>query len=126
RVSQRGHETRLAAVRGLILYPMNALVEDQMSRLRKALDSAPAQAWFDEYRPGNRFYIGRYNSGTPVPGHEMHPPSGSRHGRPHRQRIEQLAKELRAVEEAAAVAERHSSETQANEDVQYFFPRLDG
>ena len=36
---QRGHEKRPAAVRALILYPMNALVEDQMSRLRKALDS---------------------------------------------------------------------------------------
>ena len=29
RVSQRSQETRDAAVRGLILYPMNALVEDQ-------------------------------------------------------------------------------------------------
>ena len=30
---------RLKAVRALILYPMNALVEDQLVRLRKALDS---------------------------------------------------------------------------------------
>ena len=45
RVSQRAHETRDAAVRGLILYPMNALVEDQLSRLRRALDSAEAREW---------------------------------------------------------------------------------
>lgn len=32
-------ETRTAAMRAIILYPMNALVEDQLSRLRKALDS---------------------------------------------------------------------------------------
>jgi ATP-dependent helicase YprA (DUF1998 family) len=33
RVSQRGHETRPAAIRALILYPLNALVEDQLARL---------------------------------------------------------------------------------------------
>ena len=37
RVVQRGNEQRDAAVRGLILYPMNALVEDQMSRLARRL-----------------------------------------------------------------------------------------
>src|SRR2546422_2603325 len=40
RVSQRDHETRPAAVRALLLYPLNALVEDQLIRLRLALDSA--------------------------------------------------------------------------------------
>ena len=39
RIPQRGQETRPAAVRALILYPMNALVEDQLTRLRRALDS---------------------------------------------------------------------------------------
>ena len=43
RVPQRGHETRPAAVRALIVYPMNALVEDQLSRLRRALDSPEAR-----------------------------------------------------------------------------------
>lgn len=36
-------ESRKAAVRALVLYPMNALVEDQVSRLRKALDSSPVR-----------------------------------------------------------------------------------
>ena len=35
---QRPDEQRDAAVRALIIYPMNALVEDQMTRLRDALD----------------------------------------------------------------------------------------
>src|SRR5262249_55986282 len=35
-------ETRPKAIRALILYPMNALVEDQMVRLRRALDSTEA------------------------------------------------------------------------------------
>ena len=73
RVSQRGHETRCSAVRALILYPMNALVEDQMTRLRKALDSDKTREWFNLYAGGNRIYLGRYNSATPIPGHEFKP-----------------------------------------------------
>ena len=41
----------------LIIYPMNALVEDQLSRLRAALGFIPcARDWFDHNRDGNRFY----------------------------------------------------------------------
>src|SRR2546421_361645 len=39
-----GH--RKAAVRALVMFPMNALVEDQLVRLRRYLDSAEARAWF--------------------------------------------------------------------------------
>ena len=41
---QRADETgRLSGIRALVLYPMNALVEDQLVRLRKALDSEAAR-----------------------------------------------------------------------------------
>lgn len=50
RVHQRSHEKREAAVRALILYPMNALVEDQLTRLRRALDSEQARQWFESNR----------------------------------------------------------------------------
>lgn len=66
-VNQRCGETRPAAIRALILYPMNALVEDQLARLRKLLDSTEAKAWLDSNRNGNRFYFGRYTSATPGP-----------------------------------------------------------
>ena len=68
RVAQRAHETRPAAVRALLLYPLNALVEDQLMRLRLALDSASPHAWLDAYRHGNRIYFGRYTGLTPIPG----------------------------------------------------------
>ena len=125
RVPQRVNETRDAAIRGLILYPMNALVEDQMSRLRTALDSPSARIWFDENLSGNRFYFGRYNSGTPVPGHEFKSPN--RHGaqNPDRDRGDKLINALKEAEEAAEAATEHASETN-NPDVPYFFPRLDG
>ncbi len=63
-------DSRPRAVRTLILYPLNALVEDQMVRLRKSLDSKSADKmaarnWLDSHRKGNRFYFGRYTGVTP-------------------------------------------------------------
>ncbi len=47
------------AMRGMILYPLNALVEDQLRRLRAALDSNDVHAWLDSARGGNRILFGR-------------------------------------------------------------------
>lgn len=71
RIPHRSHEAAAehpAAIRALVLYPLNALVEDQLIRLREALDSGPARTWLDVHRRGNRFYFGRYTRRTPVPG----------------------------------------------------------
>ncbi len=68
RAKGRG-ESRPTAVRAMLLYPMNALVEDQVSRLRKALDTDEALAAMDKVLGGNRIRFGRYNGSTPVSGH---------------------------------------------------------
>ncbi len=66
---QREAETgRQPAVRAMVLYPMNALVEDQLVRLRRALDGPLAREWLKEHRGGHRFYFGRYTGQTPVSG----------------------------------------------------------
>ena len=54
------------ALRALIMYPMNALVEDQMARLRKALDSDEIRKFMDSENglKGNRIYFGSYNGST--------------------------------------------------------------
>ena len=70
RVPQRQGETRPAAIRALILYPLNALVEDQLMRLRRACDSRDARQWLDSNRGNNRFYFGRYTGLSPVSGQE--------------------------------------------------------
>lgn len=62
-------ESRPAAIRALLLYPMNALVEDQISRLRHAFDTDEAHAAMDHALSGNRVRFGRYNGSTPVSGH---------------------------------------------------------
>jgi DEAD/DEAH box helicase domain-containing protein len=120
RVSQRSHENRDAAVRALILYPMNALVEDQLTRLRRALDSEAAREWFQNNRKGNRVYFGRYNGVTPVPGHEL-----KENGKPNSKKIEELLKAIQQMEQSATKASEHASQT-GDDDVRFFFPRLDG
>ena len=70
RIAQRSHDTgRRNAVRALFLYPLNALIEDQLSRIRRACDGINARSWLDSERGGNRFWFGRYTGATPVSGH---------------------------------------------------------
>ena len=125
RVSQRGHEQRDAAVRALIIYPMNALVEDQLTRLRRALDSDDAREWFRHNREGNRIYFGRYNSSTPIPGHELKEPNKKGNKNPDRKRIDRLTRVLRDMGRDADAAER-SAKKDNKPKVQSYFPKLDG
>ncbi|NTU50425.1 MAG: DEAD/DEAH box helicase, partial [Desulfobulbaceae bacterium] len=67
-INGRRHEQRPAAMRAIILYPMNALVNDQLSRLRKALAHETAQQWQHQHLQGNVITFGRYTSQTPTPG----------------------------------------------------------
>lgn len=60
-----GASGREHAVRTLIMYPLNALAEDQMIRLRKSLENEDVKAWLDAKRNGNRFTFGRYTGRTP-------------------------------------------------------------
>jgi DEAD/DEAH box helicase domain-containing protein len=68
RISHRAHETRPAAIRALLIFPMNALVEDQLGRMRKALDQPSVWKVYDQAFNGNRIYFGRYIGGTPISG----------------------------------------------------------
>ncbi len=115
RVPQRANDSRPAAMRAMILYPMNALVEDQLSRMRKILDSDEALHWLDEKRDGNRFFFGRYNSRTPVAGLRT-----TRHGNPNTKKIKQLQKKMLEAQRDAELAQKAGGESR------FFFPRPDG
>ena len=117
RVPQREHETRSAAVRALILYPMNALVEDQLSRLREALTSDEAEDWLKNHRHGNRFYFGRYTVMAPVPGDEKKTRSINR------EKLDELARHLREADNALKSIAEHSKKEE-KEELRYFFPTL--
>jgi DEAD/DEAH box helicase domain-containing protein len=125
---------RPAALRALLIYPMNALVEDQMSRLRAALDSDAAHGVYaahqDVFGP-DRVTFGRYNSQTPVAGHPIRPgddgeavPDHARVQRRDRQLadLKQADARLRdRLHEAMGPAERVRAE-----ELLTFFPRADG
>ncbi|MBR2362870.1 MAG: DEAD/DEAH box helicase [Spirochaetaceae bacterium] len=57
-------ETRPRVMRAMILYPLNALAEDQMVRLRKSLDGKEVKSWLDSNCNKNRIYFGRYTGRT--------------------------------------------------------------
>ena len=61
----RRHETREAGLRAIILYPMNALVNDQMSRLRRVLALNGSPDWQRQHLDGNLIHFGMYTSLTP-------------------------------------------------------------
>ena len=59
-VHSRGHERRPAALRAIVLYPMNALVNDQLSRLRRILSRGESPDWQKRNLNGNVVHFGMY------------------------------------------------------------------
>ncbi|MEV4678097.1 DEAD/DEAH box helicase [Actinomadura sp. NPDC049382] len=118
RSGERGHP---AALRALILYPTNALADDQLVRLRRALDSDEAHDWLDQHRSGHRFYFGRYTSATPVAG-----PPDSYLGRARlREYLEELENRRRRAEGKVAEA-TGDADKEAAQKALSFIPRVGG
>lgn len=92
--SRNGEDGHQAAMRALVLYPTNALADDQLVRLRRALDGDAARNWLDQNRFGHRFYFGRYTSATPV--------SGSADSMPAMDRMRTYMREVEEREQRAA------------------------
>ena len=84
----RRNEKRQAAVRAIVLYPTNALVQDQVTRLRRAIATASDRAALS----GNRLYVGQYTGSTM--GSNI-PPVGQ--SQADRRRRRQVSAELRAM-----------------------------
>ncbi|MGJ1496920.1 DEAD/DEAH box helicase [Sphingobacterium spiritivorum] len=128
-VRQRNHETRKAGVRALILYPMNALVEDQMSRLRKALDSDDTRNWLSENTDGNAIYFGRYNGSSPVAG-EMKKVKDDGAFAINTRKVNQLKEQLQQIETDSNRVAEYIQKTgkigSEAKDLKSFFQRLDG
>ncbi|MYX14706.1 DEAD/DEAH box helicase [Streptomyces sp. SID8374] len=114
RPQREGETGHAPAVRAMILYPMNALVDDQLVRLRRALDSDLVREWLEEHRQGHRFYFGRFTGSTPVTG-----------GPDQRFAVDELRTYLKTTA-ARSERARKAAEESGKEDVRYFAPRLDG
>lgn len=115
RVSQWKHSLRPHAVRALVLYPLNALVEDQLRRLRMTLDSPASHEWLDNQRGGNRLLFGRYTGQTPVSSQSNSKAAERRL----RQSLERMDRSWSQIEAAL-------EDPNFDEDIRYHFPRPDG
>lgn len=66
---RRHAEHRPSAVRAVILYPMNALANDQAARLRRILSTDVAMSFVRSRLRNNLIYFGQYTSRAETPGH---------------------------------------------------------
>lgn len=142
-------EIRKPAVRALLIYPMNALVEDQMRRLRAALDKheidfqtgvekETSLDWFDHNTGGNRIYFGRYNSAAPVSGvlkYEPNKPGEAKKVKEFYEKLEQIDSNYDQVVdyvknilplESDFIEKTDKEKKEIIEEHLNFFPRLDG
>lgn len=65
-------EQRKPSVKAIMLFPMNALVEDQLKRIRNAFSSPDVLDILDNQYGGNRVFYGKYNGPTPGSGNESY------------------------------------------------------
>jgi len=61
---RRAISNRLPAIRAMLMYPLNALVQDQIENLRSILDSVEADAIYKKLFNEERIYFGQYNGAT--------------------------------------------------------------
>ncbi len=116
--AQRNSSGRPAAMRAMLLYPMNALVEDQLIRLRRSLDAPDVRSWFDRHRNGNRFHFGRYTGRTPVAGPlELA-------AKPNSSKMKELRRTLASMEDRSRQLEQRIADGLVkDEEARYFLPR---
>ncbi len=117
---------RPKGIRALILYPMNALVEDQMVRLRRALDSNEAHSAMDRNFGGNRIYFGRYTGATKVTGWSKHPRLNSQKDKERaRNRRHELAEYLNNLDATQLEAKKEALRKQ-DQNLSFNFPNAMG
>lgn len=133
---QRPNEKRPAAIRAIVVYPMNALVEDQMARLREALDSDEIQELMDSQFHGNRIFFGRYNGATPVSGQFKRANDSETESKLKRQRklkLDKLKDILKDIENQSVQIDNwineagvDATEQKRRKSLKYTFQRLKG
>ena len=121
-VPQRNNlsDCRKAAIKAIILYPMNALVDDQMTRLRKALDSNTAEEFYSLMCKKHRIYFAQYNGATPI----------SKDIEDSKANKNELARELRIMEKTWEEINRYIVQPgiskKEKEDLLYSFQKVGG
>ena len=125
-------EVRSPAVRAMIIYPMNALVEDQLSRLRFALDSDQVHKSYNsaqDFWKGNKITFARYNGETPIAGHPFKPNGDDNTGKQRKLRecLSDIEDTFINLKQQLDVARRNQDHSKIKEieNLITFFPRVD-
>lgn len=124
--NQRLNDPRPAAIRALVLYPMNALVEDQMARLREALDSNDVRSFMHSKMKGNRIYFGSYNGSTIASKNYNLIMSSDISTANKNKKREEVAKQLEEIHEHFEFVNRYVTTNPDKKDALYIEPRLGG
>jgi DEAD/DEAH box helicase domain-containing protein len=61
---KRNEVGRKPGIRALLMYPLNALVQDQIDGLREILSSDEANNFYEKALGGNKIYFGQYSGST--------------------------------------------------------------
>jgi DEAD/DEAH box helicase domain-containing protein len=127
RISQREFErsSRTPCMRGLFLYPLNALIEDQLNRIRKTCDSPEARHWLNTSFGRNKFWFGRYTGATPVSGS----PENQKKLKKLRAKLVELESNWHGATASMAAALSSAVTQQEKDDARnilYYFPDPDG
>lgn len=88
---ERPKSWALPGFRTIVLYPMNALVSDQLGRLRRSFGQSPLRPYFNS-RFSRPLTFGMYTSRTPYPGEES--------TEKNRHRVERIVTEYLRIERA--------------------------
>ena len=126
------HPERPKALRAMVLYPMNALVEDQMTRIRRALDSSDSRAIMDEHFNNNRIFFGRYTSSTKVTDFHIHPrpdvngKKGQKEYQRRNRKLEELFNVSVDLQDTQDRANKLDENKKEEDKVRYLFPSVDG
>ncbi|WP_084518701.1 DEAD/DEAH box helicase [Bradyrhizobium sp. th.b2] len=125
---EQEHPDRPKALRALVLYPMNALVEDQLTRLRRTFDSPEAHDIMDRRFCGNRLFFARYTSATPVAGFRKHPrrENARREVEAAARRMSRVADAMSGYADDQALARAHDTLHPKDDPTRFLFPSVDG
>lgn len=135
---QKWDSDKMPAMRAMILYPLNALADDQLGRLRQALNSKAVADWMDTHCYGERITFGRYTGATPGSGKKGEPNSADLR-KTHDNYLREWKKTKKHYENAVATLRVLENDTDATidqlqaarrksdraEQAQYYLPIID-
>ncbi|UPT76690.1 DEAD/DEAH box helicase [Sulfurovum sp. XGS-02] len=103
------------AIRALVLYPLNALVEDQLKRMRELFDSPAMHKWLDVNRGNNRILFGRYTGQAPIAGSPEN-----------KKKVTDLRQILKTLKEESNQVDESIAQGKLTPDTRFHFQNIDG